>query len=479
LAPQESVATAEEGEKEDEEEEEETEEEEGEEEEEEETKQTADVRIFNALLGLVEPSAAEGVVGRMKALQVSPNMHTIDLLITHFESGDRIDRLWSLLRELQDAKVIHPDDIIYNSFIKVSLRRGQTDRAYSMLTQLLAAGTPLPLSSFHLFLEPTRSLATSKNQKNAGAGTDEDELKRRTSEQAALIPKLVQLMYRKNPTAPFTALLPYIHFCVQNRIPEKLETLMALLEQKSGRGAALVDNVLAIDDDSSFTSSSNSRSGNTTERAMYRLAPMLKAYVLMHRTDKAIELIRAIRGRGIKVEAHVYRALMQLANPDSPGSALLLRALMREDRVPDEDEQDPFVPLEDQVRSEWWDRNHRRRRRGRRLSPVESTPHPDPDLDVDTIFDPEHRYENRKARERTDRRQPATTATTAPQESAEEPQQKKEKKEKKEKVKREEEAEASLPRTRPPPGAIPRPPDLLSLSFSLLGSRTPKAPHRP
>lgn len=457
---------------------------------EEDTRDPVNVTMFNALLRTVDTNTVESVIDRMKRLHVAPNMATIDLLITHYESSGRLDRMWAVLRDLQDHKVIEREDLIYNSFIKVFLRRDDTDKAYTVFTELLTRNTPLPPATYHLFLDTrdSRTAAAGNISDNGMDGVDGDEQHaalgaeseeeravrlRRVGERAALIPSLVKLLYERDPSAPPTALLPFIRFCVLHYKTAELQPLVDRLERDAGRGAALVERIQEV-----VADRSNSHHYQSGEHVVRLLAPVLKAYIMLHEADRAIELIHTLRQRGLKVDASLYNALVRLATPESPGSALRLRALMRADRIPDEDTQDPFAPLELQpqaARPRYYNRpqqqqQHQPYQRRQRLAPDYRTPaaaeRHDVEVEVD-LLDPEGEYG-----------QSATTTTTreVKDAAAERKRRKKEKRllntekaDEEEGVKKEKERAKVEPIKRPKVTG-----DLLSLSFSLLGQQAKK-----
>lgn len=461
---------------------------------EENTRDPVDVTMFNALLRAVDTNTVESVIDRMKRLRVAPNMATIDLLITHYESSGRLDRMWAVLRDLQDHKVIEREDLIYNSFIKVFLRRDDTEKAYTVFTELLARNTPLPPATYHLFLDTRDSrMAAADNVDDNGAdGVDDgdaaleapesDEKRavrmRRVRERVALIPNLVQQLYERDPSAPPTALLPFIRFCVRHYKPAELQPLVDRLERDAGRGADLVERI-----QEEVADRSNSHRYQSGEHVVRLLAPVLKAYIMLHEADRAIELIHTLRQRGLKVDGSLYNALVRLATPESPGSALRLRALMRADRIPDEDTQDPFAPLELQPQaarprySNSPQQQHRPYQRRQRLAPDYGTPaaaeRPDVEVEVD-LLDPEGEYEQLVTKTTTT----TTTREAVKDAAAERKRRKKEMKLlNKEKADEEEEGRVKKVKERAQEEPSKRPKvtgDLLSLSFSLLGQQQAK-----
>lgn len=460
---------------------------------EENTRDPVDVTMFNALLRVVDTNTVESVIDRMKRLRVAPNMATIDLLITHYESSGRLDRMWAVLRDLQDHKVIEREDLIYNSFIKVFLRRDDTDKAYTVFTELLARNTPLPPATYHLFLDTrdSRTAAADNVGDNGVDGVDDGDAAleapeseeeravrlRRVGERVALIPNLVQQLYERDPSAPPTALLPFIRFCVRHYKPAELQPLVDRLERDAGRGAALVERI-----QEEVADRSNSHRYQSGEHVVRLLAPVLKAYIMLHEADRAIELIHTLRQRGLKVDESLYNALVRLATPESPGSALRLRALMRADRIPDEDTQDPFAPLELQpqaARPRYSNspQQHRPYQRRQRLAPDYGTPaaaeRPDVEVEVD-LLDPEGEYEQSATKTTTT----TTTREAVKDAAAERKRRKKEMKllnkekadeEGEGRVKKEKERAKEEPSKRPTVTG-----DLLSLSFSLLGQQAKK-----
>jgi hypothetical protein len=430
---------------------------------EEDAQDALDVGLFNSLLRAVEPSAVESVIDRMKLLRVAPNMRTIDLLLVHYESTQRLDRMWALLRELQEQKVIEREDLIYNSFIKVFLHRNDTDKAFTVLTELLARNTALQPSTYHLFLGLEDDL------EDGQADTQETDMaarRERVNKRAALVPKLVSLLYERHPSAPPTVLLPFIRFCEHNRRVDKLQPLIERLEKEGGRGAALVTSIQeTVDEEASGKNGGHKYDRNDHTSGL--LMPVLRAYILLRDADSAIELIRAARQRGLKIIAEAYHALARLATPESPGSALRLRALMRADRIPDEDNQDPFAPLDQQTFTVRPQRQPRHRRQ--RLAPV--TDEAAADNEPQYVINEEHGLEL-ELRAPAPPQQPTAARNAAAERKQRRKDKRQEERENKGETTEKRAAEPSSDKQKTKTKPAPAGGTLLSLSLSLLGKQT-------
>jgi len=186
--------------------------------------------------------------------------------------------------------------VIYTSFIDSFLRKGNVGRAFAVVEQLVEQGISIRPSTIHLFLRPQLNV----------------------NERIRLIPRLVKIMYWFSPKADPKHLLLFVHFQISflKERPNYLAMLVRVAEEKYGHGEALAKRLDRKD-------------------IVYCLMPLLRAYIILGNTQRATDLILAVRKLQHTISVKAYHLLLKTAiQRKNAGAAEALRAIMTREHIP-------------------------------------------------------------------------------------------------------------------------------------------------